>query len=171
MTISGLTPGETYSIYSYFWSTTTDNWRLKSSLSQTPPLANDTTVSFSRTGTATSADAPAVATGIDGADNLGVTYTGTGSVGGGNANWTSDSYFTTNILIGEGNRTLYQADLGSAIADGSGNVVIYIDDLENTGTANRTWFDGAGYERVPEPTSSALLGLALGTMLLRRRRN
>lgn len=140
MTLSGLTPGEKYLIQGYFWSASGDNWRFKGSLTETPPLASDPTVSFSRIGSGTSTNAPALAQGVDGSDNLGVTYTDDGS-----GTWTSTSYFTAGIMIGEGNRKLYQASLGKATADGSGNILVYIDDLENTGSSNRSWFDGVGH--------------------------
>jgi len=143
--ITGLNPGETYSIFAYFWSDST-NWRLKASANTTPPLADDPAVSFSRTGSGTSANAPEVPSGgRDAGDNLGVTWTGTGTIAGGDAVWTSDSYFTTGVLVGEGNRTLFEADLGTATADANGEINVYIDDVAGTTSTNRTWYDGVGY--------------------------
>jgi len=167
--ITGLTAGETYNLFAYFWSDA-NNWRLKASTTATPPLGDDPSVSFSRNGTATSANAPEVpAGGRDAGDNLGVTWTGTGTIGGGDAVWTSDSYFTTGVLVGEGNRTLFEAALGTASADANGEIKIYIDDVANTSSANRTWYDGVGYELVPEPAALSMLVLGFG-MFLRRRR-
>jgi len=167
--ITGLTPGDTYKLFAYFWSDG-NNWRLKASTTATPPLGDDASVSFSRNGTATSANAPEVpAGGRDAGDNLGVTWTGTGTIGGGDAVWTSDSYFDSGVLVGEGNRTLFEAGLGTATADANGEIAVYIDDVANTNARNRTWYDGVGYEAVPEPSALSLLALSLGALLLRRR--
>jgi hypothetical protein len=169
--VTGLTVGETYSLFAYFWSDAA-NWRLKASTTATPPIGDNTSVSFSRSGTATSANAPEVpAGGRDSGDNLGVTWTGTGTIGGGDAVWTSDAYFTGGVLVGEGNRTLFEADLGTAVADANGDIKIYIDDVANTSSSNRTWYDGVGYEAVPEPSTFSLLALALGAFFVRRRRS
>jgi hypothetical protein len=169
--VTGLTAGETYSLFAYFWSDQ-NNWRLKASTTATPPIGDDTSVSFSRSGTGTSANAPEVpAGGRDSGDNLGVTWTGTGTIGNGDAVWTSDAYFTGGVLVGEGNRTLFEADLGTAVADTNGDIKIYIDDVANTSSSNRTWYDGVGYEAVPEPSTFSLLALALGAFFVRRRRS
>jgi hypothetical protein len=134
-TISGLTPGGAYNVYSFFWDSTDapQQWMIRSGLTnvvgdlplfdQTSPLANTLT-------------------------------------------------FTSPVLTTEGNRTMLSASLGMAIANGSGQVVVYADDNTAglTTGENRTWFDGVGYEAVPEP-STALLALgAAGLSLLRRRR-
>lgn len=69
-------------------------------------------------------------------------------------------------------RTLLYGLVGqTTVSDGTLNV--YIDDFpaSSTGTINdRTWYQGVGYELIPEP-SSALLGvLGALTLLVRRRR-
>jgi len=79
------------------------------------------------------------------------------------------TYFTNAsplVLMQEGNRELYQAYLGTATADASGNISVYVNDL--TGNNNRTWYDGVGYAAIPEPASVALLGL--GCLLIGSRR-
>jgi len=139
-TITGLTPGKEYTVFAYFWSATNANWRLKASLTETPPLASAKDTLFGRSGTGTTTNAPAVPEGADGTDNLGVTYTDDGT-----GTWTSTSYFSTGVMVGEGNRRFYQATLGTATADANGEIKVYIDDLENTNSANRTWYDGVGY--------------------------
>ncbi|MCA9240912.1 MAG: BNR-4 repeat-containing protein, partial [Planctomycetales bacterium] len=44
----------------------------------------------------------------------------------------------------EGNRTLYGAQIGLVTTDGSGNLVVYVDDLASGGD-DRTWYDGLSY--------------------------
>lgn len=61
------------------------------------------------------------------------------------------------------------APLGQfTISSGSMNIYILAPSSAST-FDQRTWFDGLGYEAVPEPTSGILLGLG-GLMLLFRRR-
>mgnify|MGYP006280237659 FL=1 len=177
-TITGLTPGQDYNIYGYFWSRFDQSWRLQASITQTPPLdRGDQTLpvdpySYARVGDADSFDAPALATGVDSGDNQGVTFSGTGTLSSGNADWTSTgSYFSSGVLIGEDARALYEASLGTITASGSGEIEVYIDDF-NPGTAvSRTFYDGVGYA-IPEPTAGALLFGVLGLGLAgRRRRN
>jgi len=76
--------------------------------------------------------------------------------------------FTTSVIVAEGNRLLVQASLGTAQADAGGNITIYIDS-NGGGSSTRTWYDGVGYEAVPEPSAALLFGLG-GLALLRRRR-
>jgi hypothetical protein len=144
-TIGGLAIGSVYDIYVYFWGAGNDapignqRWDIQAGL--TP-----TALSFYDTQNAT---------------NLGHATTGVDPA----------TYFTNNspnVIVADADRRLYQAHLGTATADDSGNIHVFIDDAP--GNANRTWYDGVGYEVIPEP-GAALLG-ALGLLgLLRRRRN
>ncbi len=65
--------------------------------------------------------------------------------------------------------------LGTAIADGSGQIQIFVDDdgLDG-GIEERVWFDGASYEAsyeaIPEPSAVALLALGGVALTLRRRK-
>lgn len=69
----------------------------------------------------------------------------------------------------ESSRFLWQASLGQVVVSG-GSTQVFVDDYSPAGNVNnRTWFDGVGYELVPEP-SAALLGLVGAVTLLRRRR-
>lgn len=163
-TISGLTVGVQYNIFGYFWSqvaSTTQDWKLKATIDPsaiqtngTPSLLDDflptvPTISFSEIGSAIaplSTNAPAIATGFDGTDNLGVTF---------DANNLSTSYFAvpTKVKQADNSLAMFQASLGIATADGTGSVKVYIDDLENQTTASfRTWYDGVGYSVVTSPT-------------------
>ncbi len=64
-------------------------------------------------------------------------------------------------LISEADRLLQQASLGTAVADGSGSIVVYVDDdpAARAGIANgwnyRSWYDGVGYSLAidPNPTN------------------
>jgi hypothetical protein len=78
------------------------------------------------------------------------------------------SDFTTPVQVADGNRLMVQSSLGTAVADASGEITVYVD--SNGGSSStRTWYDGVGYEAVPEPSAALLLGLG-GLALLRRRR-
>lgn len=143
-TISGLVAGGTYTLYTYFWgSATTGNgqWDIQAGTTS----GSLTTYNYAN---ATSLG--------DGYVNDGLVYNSTD--------------FTSSVLVESGNRDLIQASLGTFVADGSGNINIYIND--NPGNDDRTWYDGVGYElvAVPEPSTSALFGLAGLGLLLRRRR-
>ncbi|MFT3786430.1 MAG: hypothetical protein QM770_09720 [Tepidisphaeraceae bacterium] len=177
-TISGLTPGATYDVLGYFWNSSGTNWRVKATIDAakinnngTPTnladdyLPTDASVAFAANAVTGWTNAPAVATGLDSGDNVGATYTGGGTVGGGTASWTSGAaqgYFTSNVLVGEGNRALYQASLGSATADASGQVVVYVDDNALGGQPNRTWYDGVGVRQTVTAPAPGVIDFNVG---------
>jgi hypothetical protein len=53
-------------------------------------------------------------------------------------------HFTSTVLVTESDRRLREFFLGNAVADASGNIDVYINDLP--GNSNRTWYDGVGFE-------------------------
>lgn len=144
-TITGLTVGAPYDVYIYFWGAGSDapggnqRWDIQGGLS-------DTTLTFYDVGNAT---------------NLGHATTGVDP----------NTYFTNSspaVLVVDTDRRLYQVNLGTAVANASGNINVFIDDAP--GNVNRTWYDGVGYQLIPEP-SVAMLGTIGLFGLLRRRRN
>ncbi len=151
-TISGLAPGQNYEVYSYFWNASGVNWQMRATTDAaniqtngTGTLSDDNlpanlVVNFSATGGAGANNAPAVATGFEGADNLGVATFGSGTLYSGS----TQGYFSSDVKVAESNRYLLQASLGTMIADANGEIIVYVDD-NASGTANaRTWFDGIG---------------------------
>ncbi len=147
-TISGLIPGFEYIVYGYFWcdNTASGNWRgrgLVSSTMPTPQIPGYNTRHF-----ATSVFAPMRPLGLG--SPLGTAgFPSLDLVLDANNNEAS-GHFVNTVLLQEGNRWLYQAPFGVHTADGNGELFVYIDDLENTASAaNRTWYDGVGYELAP----------------------
>ncbi len=69
----------------------------------------------------------------------------------------------------EDDRIMYGVNLGQATVSGGSSINVLIQQLGN-GSGSRTWYDGVGYEVVPEPSAALLIGLG-GLALLRRRRS
>lgn len=77
------------------------------------------------------------------------------------------------LMVGEGNRRLLQATLGTLNITEPTTVYVYLGPDPNQQDSNeRTWLDGVGYMYVPEPSTWAILILAglTGIGLLRRNR-
>lgn len=157
-TITGLEPG-IYNVYAYFWMATNVRWGLSAGLSPE---------------------------GMEAVHGIGTDRGVPGNITFSNPNATRvfpDDLTDTDLFAvaptlanGGGDRVLGQFFLGVAEVDGSGTLSAYIGNQPavNAGvspslTNSRTWFDGVGYQVIPEP-SSALLGLLGATALLRRRR-
>lgn len=146
-TVSGLIPGIGYVIYGYFWSSSDNGavWRGRALVSNTQPspeIPGYNTRHFSTSSFAPmrplADDSPL---GTSGYGSLQLTRDANG--------FESSGHFTNQVLLQEGNRWLYQAFLGVHTANGNGEIDVYIDDLANTSNANRTWYDGVGYELAP----------------------
>jgi hypothetical protein len=147
--ISGLTPGASYQVYVHFWdpTSTTEDWSIRAGFSSNP-----------------------------GANTLFGAADATADLGGSTTGVLASTltYSTAPSIFAEGGRDMQAGLVGVAIADGSGQIFVYIDDKPAGTSVNlRTWYDGVSYTAVPEPSSFALLG-GIGAMLcavgVRRRR-
>jgi hypothetical protein len=156
-TLTGLAAGS-YDVYAYFWTASNVRWGISAGLAE---------------------NARTAVHGIGGTTLDTHTYSDSTVSRVTVANLTDGSFSTGNaptLAIGGTDRVLAQFFLGTAVVDGTGilNVFIGNQQIVNAGTVpgvtnSRTWFDGVGYELIPEP-SSALLGMVGMTFLLRRRR-
>ncbi|MDX1679158.1 MAG: PEP-CTERM sorting domain-containing protein [Akkermansiaceae bacterium] len=81
---------------------------------------------------------------------------------------TSTLSFTTSVLTTESARVMYGVNLGQATVSGGSTIDVLIEQ-QGAGNLQRTWYDGVGYEAIPEPSVALLVGLG-GLALLRRRR-
>lgn len=142
-TITGLADG-TYAIWTFYWDQTesgTQNWIISTG------LTSGSLTTYSSPGQ------PAVT----GATTTGVTKA-------------SDLTFVGTPLTVDGtSRDMYGVLLGEVVVSGGSAVNVFLGNDISTGNTNRAWYDGVGYEAVPEP-SAALLGCLGALMLLRRRR-
>ena len=82
----------------------------------------------------------------------------------------TSGHFTTAVLVGSGDH-LMEASLGTwnTATDGL-TVTVYADGgFVTAGSDNRTWYDGVGYEAIPEPATLGLIALsAFGVVVSRR---
>jgi hypothetical protein len=143
--LSGLTPGVEYTIYINFWDpgSTAEDWNIRAGFTSNA-----------------------------GANTLYSAADATAELGGATAAVLASTltYGTAPTIFAEGGRNLMAGLLGTATANGSGEIDIYFDDMPNGTSVNlRTWYDGVSFEAVPEPGTS-LLGL-VGMVVLLRRRN
>jgi hypothetical protein len=137
-------PAGTYNVYAYFWSDSSNSWRLRAGLTDPGTelplyLPGDPGVTQFYTG----ADATVFSTTL------------------------LPNPFTSSVMIAEGNRRFFQIALGTVSGSSIG---VYADDFGAAQTAfnERSWYDGIGYELIPEPTSLALFGASLLALTFRR---
>ena len=129
-TISGLTPGEEYNIWVNFWDPFNDsfqNWPIRAGF--------------------TSGSLPLFANGPDGGALL---------LGAEEAVYATDLTYSGPLLLAEANRALMAGYVGSMMADGNGELVVFIDDYPSTVGANeRTWYEGVSYGPPPRAECDA----------------
>jgi len=131
-TISGLTPGQDYSIYVDYLSADNANWAVMAGLSP------GTLQGFARYNATIGAN-----------DHIG-------------ANDASGRVTDLGLSpVANSNRNMYRGLIDPIVAaDVNGEIQVYLDDVDLAiGNANRVWLDGVAYEAVPEPATMVLLGL------------
>lgn len=143
--ISGLVPGIPHTIYSYWWGVSGATWRGRCAVDTAQPapqLPGYNSVHF-----ATSAFAPMTPLAFDAP--LGANQTALGLTRDA-LNFETTGHFANQVLIQEGNRWLYEVPIGTFLPNANGEIWVYVDDLEgNQSSANRTWYDGVGWEWAP----------------------
>lgn len=183
-TISGLAVGQPYNLYAFFWSPNDINqqWLLRAGLTNPGgdlpswTRLNNDAVNNPGGVVGTDADSFLITT-----DNL-APFPAAGPADFANpaallAGTTTQAGKT---VITESARFLWQASLGTAVADANGQAKVYIDDYVLSGGGppagpqsvnNRTWFDGVGFEVVPEPTALVMALFAIPAMFFTRNRS
>lgn len=142
--ITGLTPGGAYSVYVNFWDPTSnvEDWSVRAGFTANP-----------------------------GANTLFSAADATGDLGS-TASVLANTltYSTAPTIFAESGRALLAGLIGTTIANGSGEIAVYVDDLPTSLNVNRrTWYDGVSFTQVPEPTSFTLAILGLAGLVVRRK--
>lgn len=129
-TLTGLTPGKSYDLYGVFWTDWDENWTMQAGTS-----AGNLMLSSWRGSSAAGAGVPGAQSGITAGAAVWAVVPPPTSEG---------TVFTQrppdNPLV------MLLAKAGTASANGSGNLNVFIDDRGvNGGGGTRTWFDGVAY--------------------------
>lgn len=148
--ITGLAPNTVYQVYGNFWSAGgSQSWRLRAGFYD---IATDLQGFIGNHGTpsALTKASPINRNAGDLSAETAPTLDGYVDANG----FDDNSYFTNTspiVLIEEGDRDLYEADLGLHISNGSGEITVFVDDFANGGNLGRTWYDGLSYIQRPFP--------------------
>lgn len=130
-TITGLTASAEYRVYVLFWdpASAAEDWSLRAGFSSNPG-SNTLFSAADATG-----DLPGAVAAVDAANLV---------------------YTTAPTIFDEGGRTLRAGLVGTATADGSGQIRVYVDDRPAAGSVNRrSWYDGVAFARLPDPLVGA----------------
>ncbi len=171
-TITGLTPGEGVAVYAYLWGGSNADWRLRASLigpndDGTVNGEVDTMWSTNYSPNSGINEASFVTQHVTSGANSGPLSTDTT---GSDPAFENGGYFSSSIppvMTVEGNRSLYQASLGTTLADSNGEVHVYIDDRAQASAGFRTWYDGVGYELVDLDILTLEVNELTGTVAIR----
>ncbi|HEX6960970.1 MAG TPA: hypothetical protein VF175_03830 [Lacipirellula sp.] len=132
-TITGLNAGSSYDLYTAFWTNPNENWNISTGTS----LGNMTIYSYRTTGT-------------------GLTP---GAVQSKNAR--GSAWDTPPVMFTEGGRVLLLGKAGTAVANGSGEVQVFIDDVALGGSpTRRSWLDGVAWVENPTPATEVPVSIA-----------
>ncbi len=151
-TITGLTPGASYDVYGVYWSDQDENWTLRAG------VASGVNTLYDLTGTSGTAPIAGSTQGV--AASLAV-WDSPPPAGAASPDTGVFVQRPTNPLI------MLLGKAGTAVADGSGNLPVFIDDVASAGAARRSWYDGVAY--APAGTviaATATLDRSTGTITL-----
>lgn len=141
--ISGLADG-TYDVYVFFWEQVTDTSSPIQDWVISAGLTSGALTTFSAPGGApvTSGTPKADTTGVSNAADL-------------------DFTDTVEVVGGSGNRNLFGVNLGTSTVSGGSDISVFVDMLiDGNSGETRVFYDGVGYESIPEPSTFALIALA-----------
>jgi hypothetical protein len=162
-TITGLTPGNSYDVYGVFWSDNDENWAM-------------------RAGTATNTYTTYTYAGVNGAfpqvdsvqgapaalaewDPAGLPLLGPGAQ---IFTQRGTSPFAPATFLSDDPLVMLLGKAGTQVADGSGNIAVYMNDLGGAPGARRAWFDGVAYRPATAGslTPTATLNRDTGTLTI-----
>ncbi len=128
-TLGGLNAGEEYGVHVYFWGAGNDSPSGNQRWDILAGFASDELSFFD----------------VNNSPNLGHAVSGVDPA----AHFSNEA---PPVLVAEDDRRLYEAFVGNVVADGNGEIRVFIDDAP--GNPNRTWYDGVGFgpPATPPPT-------------------
>ncbi|HEX4412313.1 MAG TPA: PEP-CTERM sorting domain-containing protein [Lacipirellulaceae bacterium] len=129
-TLTGLTPGASYDVYAVYWSDQDENWTIRAG------IASGVNTLYDLTGPTGTNPIPNSTQGV--AASLAV-WDAPPAAGAAAPDTGTFVQRPSNPLI------MLLGKAGTAVADGSGNLPVFIDDVASAGAGRRTWFDGVAY--------------------------